>query len=155
MSCEHSERRLTMRSVRSGVVQYVYQCMTCGAAASQPISHARIAREFSGIEIADFDDQLETAYNLRRGAEWRQEQADKRAAFFERYGVYLKSPEWAERRRLVLARCKHVCEGCGKRPAVEVHHLTYEHVFDEFLFELLGLCKPCHDRVHAEPSGRE
>jgi hypothetical protein len=31
-----------------------------------------------------------------------------------------------------------------------VHHLTYAHVFNEFLFELMAVCDECHDRLHRE-----
>jgi len=30
-----------------------------------------------------------------------------------------------------------------------VHHLTYEHIGDEFLEELQGICRPCHDFLSA------
>lgn len=155
MSCEHQERRLTMRAVRSGVVQYVYQCMTCGVAVSQPIAHARIERDFAGVKIADFDNSLSGKYTQALIEAAIDEEALKREEFRDRYGEYLRGPQWAARRRLVLARCKGTCEGCGIRKADEVHHLTYEHVFDEFLFELVGLCAACHERIHASPSERE
>lgn len=67
----------------------------------------------------------------------------------EDYAEYLKSEEWALRRDLVMARAKNRCEGCGLRAASEVHHLTYEHVTQEFLFELVALCGDCHERAHA------
>jgi hypothetical protein len=36
------------------------------------------------------------------------------------------------------------------QPAREVHHRTYQHVGEEFLYELLALCHGCHDRGHAK-----
>jgi 5-methylcytosine-specific restriction endonuclease McrA len=44
-----------------------------------------------------------------------------------------------------------VCEGCREQPASEVHHLTYEHVGEEFLWELEAVCDDCHSRVHGRP----
>jgi hypothetical protein len=32
--------------------------------------------------------------------------------------------------------------------ATIVHHLSYEHVFGELCWELVGVCESCHDRVH-------
>jgi 5-methylcytosine-specific restriction endonuclease McrA len=64
------------------------------------------------------------------------------------YQAYLKSPAWSMRRRQVFLRCGGVCEGCGRKPMEEVHHLTYEHVGWEFLWELKGLCTDCHQRIH-------
>lgn len=64
------------------------------------------------------------------------------------YSSYLLSDEWKQKRHLVLSRCGEVCEGCGNREATEVHHITYSHIYDEFLFQLLGLCAACHKRWH-------
>lgn len=61
--------------------------------------------------------------------------------------AYLDSPEWAERRRLVLDRDEHRCqarlEGCLGR-ASQVHHLTYAHCQLEPLFDLVAVCRLCH-----------
>lgn len=66
----------------------------------------------------------------------------------ESYADYLRSREWAERREKVMQRALGLCEGCRVRPAGEVHHLSYEHVTEEFLFELVALCGDCHARIH-------
>lgn len=67
------------------------------------------------------------------------------------YADYLRSAEWAARRDKVMERASHRCEGCRERLATDVHHLTYEHVTQEFLFELVALCAECHDRIHGQP----
>lgn len=53
-----------------------------------------------------------------------------------------------------MQRAAHVCEGCRTARATEVHHLTYEHCGDEFLWELVAICRSCHERYHGgkEPS---
>lgn len=150
MNCDHGNQQLTRRAIRGGSVQYVYQCLTCGRSMNQPISHERIRMEFSGVEIRDFDESIEGAYDAKVLAQYKAEKSAQDAQWQLDYAEYLRSPEWAAKRRQVLARCKHVCEGCGTAKATEVHHLTYEHVRDEFLFELVGVCKACHDRIHPE-----
>jgi 5-methylcytosine-specific restriction endonuclease McrA len=67
------------------------------------------------------------------------------------YREYLASPEWQVRRQHVLERSRGVCEGCREQPASEVHHLTYDHVGEEFLWELEAVCDDCHSRVHGRP----
>lgn len=62
----------------------------------------------------------------------------------------MNSSEWKTRRRLVMERAKGLCEGCRQADAAEVHHLSYEHLGNEFLFELVALCRDCHSRVHAK-----
>jgi replicative DNA helicase len=66
----------------------------------------------------------------------------------KRYHEYLLSPEWMALRRKVLDRCGGLCEGCREERVTQVHHLTYAHVRNELLFELVGLCDACHERAH-------
>lgn len=78
----------------------------------------------------------------------REEELDRRRQL---YRDHLASPEWRELRLLVLKRCNGICEGCGRRPASEVHHLTYVHLGEEFLWELRAVCGGCHSRFHGKP----
>jgi hypothetical protein len=64
------------------------------------------------------------------------------------YSWYLGSAFWRERREHILLRANHTCEKCGKRPATEVHHLTYLRVFNEFPSDLVALCRQCHAEIH-------
>lgn len=66
------------------------------------------------------------------------------------YADYLRSQEWADRRARVMERAGYRCEGCRDRNATEVHHLSYDNVTREFLFELVALCGECHERIHTE-----
>lgn len=73
------------------------------------------------------------------------------------YEEYMQSPVWLEKRRRVMERCRGMCEGCGVRRAVEVHHLRYPRGYmpgsgqwtvREKLYDLVGLCGRCHREVH-------
>jgi 5-methylcytosine-specific restriction endonuclease McrA len=76
----------------------------------------------------------------------------KREAFTaqqrEEYHQYLQTPQWAERRALVLKRSAGLCEGCRLASAEQVHHTTYAHCGNEFLWELVAICRDCHERFH-------
>lgn len=72
------------------------------------------------------------------------------ADWHRRHEAHLRSPRWRELRVLVMRRSDDVCEGCGTRMADEVHHLSYDHLGDEFLFELVALCRTCHARWHGK-----
>jgi hypothetical protein len=94
----------------------------------------------------------------RRAADWavwnaqatarERDRARASAEWHARFEEYLQSEAWADRRDLVLHRARWICEGCGREPATQVHHLTYDHVFDEFLWELRAVCRDCHERWH-------
>ncbi len=63
---------------------------------------------------------------------------------------YLASPEWRERRRRHLSRSRNrTCHGCGKMGVpIDVHHKTYDHIGAERGYELVSLCRRCHEQVH-------
>jgi hypothetical protein len=64
----------------------------------------------------------------------------------QEYGEYLRSsPEWARKRELVFDRSQGMCERCKWSQVRDIHHLSYDHVFDERLQELQGVCRECHE----------
>jgi hypothetical protein len=67
-------------------------------------------------------------------------------AWRDLYRAYLASPAWRAKRLLVVERCDGICQ-CGQ-PVSDVHHLSYEHAFDEPLEDLIALCRACHRRAH-------
>jgi len=91
-------------------------------------------------------------YEARR-QEFAREQAERNREWHDRYDAYLHTVEWQQRKRLVLKRCNGICEACGRRPATEIHHLTYKHVCNEPLFDLVGICRDCHEDITAMDRG--
>lgn len=69
-------------------------------------------------------------------------------AITSEYKAYLKSHKWKTKRLKVLNRAKFRCERCKKRQAREIHHLTYENIFNEPLEDLQALCTRCHRQAH-------
>jgi len=66
------------------------------------------------------------------------------------YDEYLRSPEWHARRAAVLERAGGICECCRSYPAEHVHHLTYEHLGSEPLWDLRAVCSGCHGFLHGK-----
>jgi len=114
-------------------------------------------REASHSNLKPFDEDIEPRFVESRETAYRKiclhhlalEQA-REASHQKEYDAYLLSGKWAEKRRKVLKRAGGLCEGCREREAEQIHHLTYRHIYDEFLFELVALCRPCHDRIHED-----
>lgn len=65
----------------------------------------------------------------------------------EEYARYLKSPKWRSKWKAVMERDKRKCRFCG-RTAVQVHHLTYARIFNEMSYDLVAICKECHELLH-------
>lgn len=66
------------------------------------------------------------------------------------YQEYLQSREWKQKRSEVLFRDGHCCQLCGDEDNLRVHHLTYNRVGDEALFDLVTLCTHCHAKEHGK-----
>ena len=65
----------------------------------------------------------------------------------ERYRRYLNSDAWKAKRAAVLKAAGGKCRRCGAL-ATEVHHETYDRVFNERLSDLTALCRECHEKEH-------
>ncbi len=65
-----------------------------------------------------------------------------------KYYAYLQSAKWQKKRDQVFQRENGICQGCREEPIENTHHTNYAHLYDEPLFELVGLCETCHRKVH-------
>lgn len=141
--CSHEVTELRERTIKGGHTQYVHQCLRCGESASKAISKHTVSPA-----PPKWDMSLRDRHYAARDQAVKQVEEEYKEHFWDSYDIYLKSSEWAERRRLVMERAQGICEGCRLQRGSQVHHLTYEHVGKEFLFELVWICKPCHERHH-------
>jgi len=78
-----------------------------------------------------------------------------------KYEAYLQySPKWKRIRKLKLLNADYACEKCGYRMfdeigeynidkrKLDVHHKTYERLFNELPDDLMVLCRKCHAEHH-------
>jgi hypothetical protein len=130
---------------------YTKQCLKCGTNVGGWISHDKIDHRNQYNLV---DENLKKIYWENRSNLYNEltklKQEIERDNFFKGYDVYLQSEQWKEKRRLVINRCGGICEGCRKKNVTQVHHLTYRNWGNEFLFELVGLCYECHQRIHSK-----
>jgi hypothetical protein len=148
--CSHPQTEIRRVIVSGGAIQFRKQCLTCGELVSQAIAKNR-----APTNCAEIDEALRKIYRESRSLSRDdviqrhvQKQKSETSNFWKKYSAYLKTPEWRAIRARVLRRAGDRCEGCGASNATQVHHLTYDHLFCEFLFELVALCEACHDRLH-------
>lgn len=144
-NCGSHDTELRRKIAANGSVMFAYQCLECGRAASQWLK-----REVVGdpSALGEWDSAL-SEVRFSELSEARQQAIEQRMQ--ERraeYSAYRKTEKWKAIRSRVLSRSRGMCEGCGISPADDIHHLTYQNLGDEFLFQLVALCRPCHDRLH-------
>jgi len=146
-SCNHELCELRRRIIKGGAESYVRQCIQCGKT-SQPVKKTAALVELNGDTAPEYDNDLESKWNNHKSKEYDKVRKEYRKKRVDDYGDYLSSKAWKEKRQKVMKRANWICEGCGENPASEIHHISYEHVKNEFLFELVAVCSDCHDRIH-------
>lgn len=123
------------------------QCFKCGKPVSQSFKYSDVGGKEKVALLKDYDEELENSfYSLQRERN-RQEYLEKRKEALNEYNVYLQSDIWRNKRKRVLERDNYVCKACEKNVATQVHHLTYEFIYDEPLFTLVSVCVKCHDKI--------
>ncbi len=160
-TCPHPSKELRRQVIADGSTRYIYQCLSCGHAQGQSIKKETAFDLTAGCEPSQFDLALKDAWDNREKSELKRIEQDyliqfknKATEFWKIYDAYLETDEWQGKRQKVISRAQGLCEGCQEQPAQHVHHLSYEHIGNEFLFELVALCKACHERIHAENEGK-
>jgi hypothetical protein len=159
--CKHSPERQEFRrgTNKSGGPIFQMQCLDCG----QRIG-SLIKRPPNAEQLNELDEAIHDAYNVAQKEkkdkidqkyveiQLRRWNANEKGGeyYTQAREAYMNSPAWKNLRQLVMERAQNLCEGCRKKTASEVHHLSYEHLRHEFLFELVALCRDCHTRYHAK-----
>lgn len=148
-ACTCSRTEVRYKTNRAGATTYYSQCVDCGQySALKGASLPPAAKQ--GAEPVDMAlrESFWRARSMARDVAVRNARVRNDSAFWRWYDGYLSSAEWRERRRLVLDRAGGQCEGCGLTKATQVHHLTYERVGNEMLFDLVSVCESCHNAIH-------
>ena len=145
--CKHDQSEVRIKHTLGGP-RFKRQCLTCGRGVGEWIKKLLIPNpDF----VPPWDDSIEQARNdianSLREARLRCQQ-NHQSDFWEKYTAYLKSEQWQTKRRKVLECDNHLCQACLIRRAVQVHHLTYDHVFNEPCFDLVSVCLICHEELH-------
>lgn len=143
-NCSNHNFEIVKKHKANDTYFLVKQCMTCGEAINSSI-------KFSLVEnhniLKWYSEELNAKYYENRRNSFLTNREKEKQEWFKSYAIYLNSIEWKQKRLKVLERDRFTCQGCLTNRANEVHHLTYKHVYNEFLFELISLCKPCHDKL--------
>lgn len=150
-TCPHASQFLVFFDARNQSRRFATQCSECYATVSvvkkSTLTDNEIESAIPRIDV-DFSKVLEERGRVRDSMLAEVEQ--RRLLHWRTgYEAYLQTSEWRAKRDIVLKRAQFTCEGCGISPATQVHHLTYDRVGHEMLFDLVAICADCHRQLHA------
>jgi 5-methylcytosine-specific restriction endonuclease McrA len=127
-----------------------HQCLNCGG-----------AEKTKHLKAKDYTEQIRGDFNQSRFEEWKTKKREESNGIYEglkhsnykntrvyKYLTYLQSDKWKAKRTLVLIRDHNLCQQCRIEPALDIHHLTYDNLYNEPLEDLQSLCRECHINIH-------
>ena len=66
------------------------------------------------------------------------------------YQEYINSPQWRKKRERAFELIGKKCTRCNSTYNIEVHHISYDNLYEESTYDVEILCKSCH-----QPADRE
>lgn len=144
-SCQCTRKELRWGVKVNGAKYYKWQCVDCLKCGQEVSKLFAKGRESQIVDVDETDYMSPERIQERTRA--RREQVS--LEWWSKYNAYLLTPKWRAKREAVMRRDNGVCQACLSARASDVHHLTYDHLFDEPLFDLIAVCRPCHDRITA------
>lgn len=150
--CPCDSVELRQRALRNDTLRFVEQCLVCGREVRSFKKQDLLRQGKFPNRLPAWDDEIQKRYWEWRNRAFEQKREAESEAFWERHSEHMKSAKWRLLRVKVFRRCNNICEGCGDRQAVQVHHLSYRHLGDELLFELAAVCLECHEKIHGHPT---
>lgn len=151
--CKHPFLNVTIDDKNQERRRLHRQCLTCGGCVdrNRPLSFKKyfseIRYEFSHYNYEKWNEERsnETTYLWECVKE-----SNYDTSRFAKYTNYINSESWKIKRKEALIRDNNLCQVCKKNTAEEVHHITYENLFNENLEDLLSVCKICHIEIHKQ-----
>lgn len=157
--CDNPDRQLAIKKTRTHR-RLITQCQSCGDSKGNSIAHED--RDLD--EIPEFNFELEERMIDQRNDQYFQVEKEFRLHFSEKYKArceivkverypeeyvkYISSPKWKIKSFSILKRDNFTCKCCSNAKAEEVHHIVYDNLGNEADFQLVSVCKPCHERLH-------
>ncbi|KAF0115009.1 MAG: Uncharacterized protein FD150_1247 [Rhodobacteraceae bacterium] len=161
--CQHTNVTRRLWTLNTGATQLKDFCDQCGKDMSKSLKQSEHPGTYPPFDEAIRWRYAETREQEREGIvkkyvklqkEKDNELIRKSKDWSDEYEAYRRTEKWQKKRFKVFERAHGVCEGCCEKPAVLVHHTTNRHVGAELIFELVALCRDCHEICHPDKSER-
>jgi 5-methylcytosine-specific restriction endonuclease McrA len=144
--CRHEHTEIRYKVISGGRKQVATQCLDCG------INVDGRWLPQTGLDMASlkpWDETIALNYQRATASQRNATLYQERLRRHEEYERYIcSSDNWQAVRTKVMKRDAYLCQGCLENAATDVHHLSYTHLFDEVMFNLVAVCRDCHKKIH-------
>jgi len=146
IECLSHDMQFVKFTRQDGIQNLRKQCFCCG----------ELSMDLKRSLVENFDDIQEFNKDIRYLKDEFYKQVIvglhriKNEEAWDKYNEYLNSDKWKLKRKKVLERDNYLCQACLTNEAQEVHHLTYNNIYDEPLYELISVCKRCHIKIEEQ-----
>ncbi len=62
--------------------------------------------------------------------------------------IYIQGERWKERKEAYYKKFGKICAACFSKKCVDLHHMTYKRLGNEWDEDLVPLCRDCHKSFH-------
>lgn len=146
-NCNECVLEYVQKKKANGDLMLKKQCFVCGSTDGKMYKHSDVGGSYKVALLPEFNDDKLNEFYERQSQHRRNEYAQNRRELLNEYSKYLQSEKWQEKRKKVLERDNYKCKACETNIATQVHHLNYDFIYNEPLFDLVSVCKPCHDKI--------
>jgi len=140
MECNNHNLQYVKRIKSNNTTCVQKQCLSCGEANGKFYKITEIGGKENLDKLPLYDSKLNNLYYenryLKQKLDWLKKNND-----------YYNSEAWKNKRLQVLQRDNYICQCCLNNKATQVHHISYKHFGDEYLFELTSICNNCHEEL--------
>jgi len=145
--CRHEETEVRYKMFADETKHLCTQCLICG---QMPGGTHWLSQD--GVDITcvqEFDASIAEQWKAAHNEAIKTKLHAERLTRHQEYERYIReSDDWWAIRTKVMKRDDHLCQGCMEENASDVHHKNYVHLYDEILFDLVAVCRKCHDKIH-------
>ena len=142
--CSSEQLHFVKYKIKNGVEVLRKQCLNCGRLLTRSYKR-NIVNNFNSLPYYDASAKDKRGEISIIFANYKQNFFNKSRDYYR--NVYLFSDEWKHKRDLIMELYNYKCQECGAE-ATDVHHLTYERIFQEDINDLIPLCRKCHENKH-------
>jgi hypothetical protein len=72
----------------------------------------------------------------------------KKPRYSINYFDYIKSKLWQDRKERYFRNHERICDACGSKENIDLHHTKYENFGREPNHILISFCRNCHEEFH-------